>query len=382
MNAVLQQAAQRFPLIARPRPACPPLRVRIAELHDLGDAASQGTDADRLTLAAEALNKAALIASDCGASTLARSLCWRHFAAYLHAWPLDARHARHALEPLVNLARLAIRAHEGIRGYLLLDTLFHAVSTGGAADIDGHRISFDGLTRTRDDLHTVRKWLWGVFLAEGIRALISAGRWEQAITHAEQYRGVGQRLLDGRQATIIAYCLAGQTYTALKLVANSGPVQSWEHPVSGCLKLLCSRATGRAVGDTAVEVQRQFLELDRTAGLLVFRTRLGLVILDLIADIDRSLADRVFTSLISDILATPDGYAAREVLAHPRAGTLLSLAEHYQLTSAVQDAGLGFGAVPAPLMSDLVSAVQMSETVIEAGLDTPDPRGGSSSTCT
>ena len=41
MNALLQQAAQRFPLIARPRPACLPLRTRVAELHDLGDAAAR-----------------------------------------------------------------------------------------------------------------------------------------------------------------------------------------------------------------------------------------------------------------------------------------------------------------------------------------------------
>ncbi|QFY11514.1 hypothetical protein GBF35_37450 [Nonomuraea phyllanthi] len=373
MNALLQQAAQRFPLIARPRPTCLPLRARVAELRDLGDAASHGMEAGHLTLAAEALNKAALIASDCGVPAMARSLCWRHFAAYLPAWPLDAPQARHALEPLVNLARLAIREHDGARGYHLLHDLFHAVSTGGSADIDGQHIpfAFDGLTRTDDDLHTVRKWLWGVFLAEGIRALISAGQWDQAVAHAQQHRGVGQRLLDGRQATIIAHCLAGHTDTALKLVADSAPDQPWERLVAGCLDLLCSRAVGLPASGTFAEVQRQYLELDRTPGLLVFRTSLGLTLLDVAADADRSLADRAFTCLVSDILATADGYAAREVLAHKQGSAMLSLVEQHELTAAVHDAGLGLGTIPDPLMSDLLTAVGTSETVIERGLGSP-----------
>src|SRR5437868_4113262 len=279
MNTMLQQAAQRFPLIARPRPTCLPLQARLAELRDLSRTASHSGNPDPLALAAQVLNKAALIASDCGLPEVARSLCWQHFTAYQPAWPLDASRARLALEPLVNLARLAIRDHDGARGHLLLTTLFHAVSSGGAADIDGHHIPFQDLTRTDGDLQTVRTWLWGVFLAEGIRALISAGQWEQAVAHAQQYRGVGQRLLDGRQATIVAYCLAGQTDTALKFVAGSRPIEPWEHPVAGCLEALCNSTAGHSTGGTVTKVQRQFLELDRAPELLVFRTRLGLTIL-------------------------------------------------------------------------------------------------------
>ncbi|MGV9386229.1 hypothetical protein ACWDRB_61235 [Nonomuraea sp. NPDC003707] len=370
MNVLLQQAAQRFPLIARPRPACLPLRTRIAELRDLSDAASHGTERGHLTLASEALNKAALIASDCGDTATARSLCWRHFTAYLPAWPLDAPQARYALEPLVNLARLAIREHHGAHAYLLLDNLFHAVSNGGTADIDGHRLPFDGLTRTGTDLHTVRTWLWSVFLSEGIRALISADQWDQAVAHARQHRGVGQRLLDGRQATIVAHCLDGRTDTALKLLADSEPLQPWEHAVAGCLDLLCSRAAGRSTGDTAAKVQRHYLELGQTPGLLVFRMRLGLTMLDLATVTDRPFADRVFTSLISDVLATADGYAAREVLAHKQGNAMLSLAEQHELTSAIRDAGLGLGTIPPPLLGDLLAAVRTSETVIESSLDT------------
>ncbi|MFC6930543.1 hypothetical protein ACFQHO_09550 [Actinomadura yumaensis] len=52
--------AHRFPLVARPRPACPPLVEWIAQLRDMAHTAH--TDGDR-TLAAAVQNKAALIAA-------------------------------------------------------------------------------------------------------------------------------------------------------------------------------------------------------------------------------------------------------------------------------------------------------------------------------
>jgi hypothetical protein len=368
MTPSLQQVAQRFPLIARPRPACLPLRTLIAELRNLSNEAARGTEAGHLTLAAETLNKSALIASDCGISTLARSLCWRHFSAYLPAWPLDASQARSALEPLINLARLALREHDGARGYLLLYDLFHAVSSAGTADIDGRHIPFDGLTRTDAELHTVRTWLWGVFLNEGIRALISAGQWDQAVAHAQRYRGVGRRLLDGRQATIIAHCLAGDTDTALRLVADSAPEQPWEYAIAGCLDALCNRASGRSPGETLTAVQQRYLELDRAPGLLVFRTRLGLTIFDMAADNDEPSAERLFSSLIGDVLASGDGYAAREVLAHAEHPALLPVAEEKALITAVHAAGLGAGVIPDPAMADLLASVERCEKAIERSL--------------
>ncbi|HLV45103.1 MAG TPA: hypothetical protein VKY39_09105, partial [Aggregatilineales bacterium] len=298
--------------------------------------------------------------------TMARSLCWRHFTAYLAARPLGAREARHALEPLVNLARLAIRDNDGTRGYHLLDTLFQAVSHGNEADIDGHRVSFDAFTRTPDDLRAVLQWLWGVFLAEGTRALISEGRWHRAVAHAEQYRGVGQRLLDGRQAAIVAHCLAGHTDTAASLVAGSTLSQPWEHAVAGCLRMLCSRAAGRVSGDTDAVVHNQYFDVNRAPDLLVFRLRLGLTILDLATS--PNLTEAVYGSLISEMLTTADGYAAREILAHDRGRDMLREAEKLTLASAVLDAGLGLGNIPASLMGELLTAAKLSEAVVQDSL--------------
>ena len=69
----LGEIARRFPLIARPRPACQALGMRVEEVTRLAHAAEAARDAP-LSLAAEAHNKAALPASDCEAWWRARRL--------------------------------------------------------------------------------------------------------------------------------------------------------------------------------------------------------------------------------------------------------------------------------------------------------------------
>lgn len=95
--------AQRFPLIARPRPPCTALSTRI---HNLAALADQATRDDDVTAASRVHNQAALIASDCRQPDLARAWCHRHARAYLTTARHNTTMARHALEPLVNLARL------------------------------------------------------------------------------------------------------------------------------------------------------------------------------------------------------------------------------------------------------------------------------------
>jgi hypothetical protein len=130
--------ARRFPLLARPRPACTPLNQRVAELTDRAHAADRDDD----TAAASAVhNLAALLASDCGLPDLARRWCHRHAEVYLRARPLGAQATRGALEPLVNLARLHIR--DGQRAFDLLEALFTAV-TGRTDTIDDLRAVTSG----------------------------------------------------------------------------------------------------------------------------------------------------------------------------------------------------------------------------------------------
>ncbi|MEU6720758.1 hypothetical protein ABZ897_55680 [Nonomuraea sp. NPDC046802] len=80
----LHAVVRRFPLVGRARPACPSLPERVKEIADIADtAARQGADA--LHEGAHALNKAALLASDCGLPDLARDLCWQHINIYREA---------------------------------------------------------------------------------------------------------------------------------------------------------------------------------------------------------------------------------------------------------------------------------------------------------
>lgn len=104
--------AQRFPLVARFRPACLPLPERVGRLVDLAQTAVKKGDQG---LASAVYNQAALIASDLGLPGLARQMCHQHAAAYLDACPLPGMSAIRGLEPVVNLARLQIRAATATR---------------------------------------------------------------------------------------------------------------------------------------------------------------------------------------------------------------------------------------------------------------------------
>src|SRR5690348_3943150 len=79
--STLHTAVRRFPLLGRPRPACPALTDRVAEIaRTAATAQEQGTDG--MSETAHTLNKAALIASDCGLPHLARTWCWQHINLY------------------------------------------------------------------------------------------------------------------------------------------------------------------------------------------------------------------------------------------------------------------------------------------------------------
>jgi len=70
---------------------------------------------------------------------------------------------------------------------------------------------------------------------DGTRALTSTGRWHDAEAHLRHQNGIGHRMLDGRQATVIAAATTGDTTTAQKLVAETVPGEPWcAEPRSRC----------------------------------------------------------------------------------------------------------------------------------------------------
>ncbi|MEU3145768.1 hypothetical protein [Streptomyces sp. NPDC006999] len=355
----VSQIAKRFPLVARPRPACPPLAKRIREITDLAAAAERD---DNVTSATVALNKAALIASDCGMPDLARTLCWRHAEAVLRAQPLGAQEARYALEPLVNLARLRIRDGDGHGAYHLLDSLNRAVRAKTEAVIDGRATSFHRLTTSAADHQQVCQWLWTVLLGDGTRALVAAGEWDHARTHSRQHRGVGQRLFDGRQVEVLVRCLGEQPSDALKFLHKSTLVEPWEHCVAAALAVLCHRAADKQPVKPINKMVQHYLALDSAPDLAVFRSRVGLVVLDLSPKTRQAEAMRHLTC---EAMTQTDGYVARDVLAHPVCREALSHGEHRTLSAAVASAGLGQGHIPEPLTQALLGAASVSVDVWE-----------------
>lgn len=362
----LAQLARRFPLVARPRPACPPLEERVSEITRL---AGEAEHADNpLPTLAQALNKAALIASDCGLPELAHEWCWRQIAPYRSAALRTVAHVRHMLEPVVNLARLRIRADDADGAWHLLNMLHQALKTNTDPVIEGKPLPTSDLIGSTEEYRELRRWMWGVYLSEDTRALIRLGRWQEALAHADRNKGIGQHLMDGRQVKIVTACLARETDSALALLVESTLTEPWEAQVATCLAAMCRLASGAPAAREVSRMIEQYLASMPAPGYAVFRARLGLAVVDLASRADPMMAGPAYSHLIGETLASADGYAAREVLAHGGCTAMLIGAEQQALTSAVESSGLGLGAIPAPLMTDLLAAVVLSETVIERSL--------------
>lgn len=350
----------RFPLVARPRPACLPIAERVQEITVLSHEAER---AQRFALASAAFNKAALLASDCGLPDLARTLCWRHADVYLRAQPLGARVARYGLEPLVNLARLRIRSGDGEGAYRLLDSLFRAEKSGSNMVLDGRTVSFEHITGSADDRRKLHQWLWTVLLADGARALASAGRWSDALTQLRRHKGVGARMLDGRQVAVVAGLTAGDMDEAETLLRDTAPGEAWENAVTACLRVLCQREAGRPTDRDTNILLDQYRALDHPAELAVFHTRLGLSVID----VTKEEAARLLTThLVEQTMHDADGYAARDVLAHPTCVAYMTYQQSHHLRRTVEGCALDHGAIPPDLSADLASALDTSEAVLSS----------------
>lgn len=352
--------ARRFPLIARPRPACAPLAARIDDLCARAHAADQDND---IVAASAVYNLAALLASDCGLPDLARQWCHQHAAAYLRTrTPLDAQQARQALEPVVNLARLNIRDGNGDAAFHLLDTLYEAVSTRTDTAIDGLAVPAARLTVTDADHRELRRWLWSVHLADGTRALTSAGRWQDAHEHLRARNGIGQRMLDGRQVAVIAHATAGDHDGAMAILDTTAPGEPWQNAVTACLAALCGNTTSSPAEHLSTVLER-YRQLTLAPEVAVFRTRLGLSIIDA-AGIEHPHARDIATSLIRYVVTSRDGYLARDILTHDGCAALLSDSQASDLAMILDASGLGRGEIPANLHAKLSAALTTSAVVL------------------
>ncbi|MGH3814284.1 MAG: hypothetical protein ACRDUV_17840 [Pseudonocardiaceae bacterium] len=351
-----------FPLLPRTRPPGQALHLRVGEVRGLVCSASPGPAEIRISSVAEALNKAALIASDCGLADLAQQLCWRQFDIFQAATPLTAKTAKLALQPIVNLGRLATRGSDGTRAYRIFENAYDAVRTQAATEIDGRDIDFWKFVNQTDQRQELRRFLWTILLADGTRALTQAGRWGDALRHIEQYKGIGKRMLDGRQVAILARCTTGDYDAALDMLDDSSTPDPWEQAVATCLRTLCLRISNQPADTSAAAMVRAYLRLEPSREHLVFRTRLGLCVIDLAADVHRAgTSSQVIARVIREAVAGADAYSASDVLSHELCRSRMAQADEDTLADIVELSGLRRGTVPASLLDDLMTSAKMSE---------------------
>ncbi|PZG18016.1 hypothetical protein [Nonomuraea aridisoli] len=361
-RATLAAAARYFPLVGYARPAYPPLRDRVAEIAGIVEDAAQ-PGADRLHGGAHALNKAALLASDCGLPDLARDLCLQHIDIYRQGGrPLTAHEARYMLEPVHNLARLQIRADAGEPAMRLLDAMYRAAVHGTDLVVEGRTLPLTGVTGTREERYKLHEWAWRQYVADGIRTLTLAGRWDEAVTHAKAHRGIGDHLMEGRQAVIVAHCLRGATQAARDVLEESAITQPWERQVAGCLRALCADDTAES------RHVRVMVDLFRSAkpapDFMVFRARLGLTVATIAQSSDPDAAGRVRAQVAAEVIESGDGYAARDILRHP----LAYEAHRDALAGIVASSGLRAGIIPAPLLDTLTCSAKTACELLTAAL--------------
>ncbi|MFF7192842.1 hypothetical protein ACFZAM_03920 [Streptomyces sp. NPDC008079] len=352
--------AKRFPLVARFRPACLPLPDRVQALADLASRAAEQNDQG---LASTVFNQAALLASDIGLPDLARQMCHRHAQAYLTAGPLPAMSTIRGLEPLINLARLQIRAgHPDNARQRLLD-LYEAVGTGTPVTFEGITVPAN-LTHTDEDRREVHAWLWRVLLADGTRTLTTTGRWQEALAHIEQHHGIGTRMLDGRQVAVIAALTTGDTGRATELLTTTTPGEPWEQAVTTCLTVICRRDADQAADSHIADLLNLYLSHVARPGLTVFDIRLGLTALDAISTPEHPEAHNLVENIIRRTTDDRDGYAARELLAHPCTARLTRDSQVQGCRNLVRSCALGTGSLPDGLYADLAATMDTAEAAL------------------
>lgn len=370
MDPTTFAAVRRFPLLGRPRPACPSLVRRVQEVAEIAHTHKAGqAGTDGLAEGAHALNKAALIASDCGVPTLARDLCWQHIGIYrAAARPLTVLQARYMLEPVLNLARLQIRASDGERALHLLTAMYRAVMSNADLDVDGQTLPLTDLIGARQEHHKLREWVWLHLVGDGIRALTLAGRWDDAVAHAQAHRGVGLHLMEGRQATIVAHFLKGAGAEANAALAESTPVQPWELQVAACLKVMCTGTAGVSARRDISTMIGHFAGQEQMPGYEAFRAQLGLTVTALASATDPEAADAVLAQVADEVIKTGDGYAARDVLRYRDSRANLTNEQREALSGLLVSSGLGAGALPEPLLKSLLDSTQAAAKVVRMSL--------------
>lgn len=369
--------AGRIPLVCRPKPPGTPLADRIAELTAL-TLEPNGADHHQLVARASGvLNFAALIASDVGLPGLAADLCWRQHGIFAEASGLEQDIAVMALMPVVNIARLLIREGDGEGAFAVLQQLYYAAQRRGTALIRDHELDLSPLIETDADHRKICTELWVTLLVDGARALARNGRWTEAADVMAVHRGIGNRLLDGRQIKIMALLEQDLPQQATAVIESSVPTEPWENTVATILRIYCrpkTSPTQQEELDHAVEDTLALITQPEPT-TAAFRARLGLTTLDLTAGQATPYASRLRAAITA--VASADAYAARDVLGHDAMLSQMTHQQEQELTAVITASGLGARNLSTVHTESLTAAVHKAEDRLRYLLTTSAPHNDS-----
>ncbi|WP_235431959.1 hypothetical protein [Nocardiopsis sp. RV163] len=317
-----------------------------------GRTARLGSGEEALAAAAQVYNGAALLASDVGLPDLARDWCWEHAHAYLTHLPLNTAMAQRVLEPVINLARLRIRAGNGTAAFAMLTALREGLRAAKATVIDGHELPLDRIVASDEARAELYRWLWTVCLGDGMRALAAEGRWQEAAEQARQHGGIGDRLFDGRQVTVIAEMVSENPASALAMIESSVVRESWENAVQAVLALWCLKEFGETTADDAETALSRVRDVESRQ--VVFTTRLGIVATELTGGFQGG-TPALLSQLVSDVVQAQDGYGARDLLTTWKEE--LAPQQVSSLVPVLESSGLGRRTIPEPLLHELRTAI-------------------------
>jgi hypothetical protein len=238
--------AARIPLVCSHRPPGAPLGERVAYLTAQARQHDGAGHRGNVARAAGVFNFAALIASDSGIPGLATALCWRQHEVFASAGDLPPDISVIALMPLVNIARQQARQDDGNTAFHTLNCLYRAAQQRGTATVDGRHVNLAPLTCGPAHREACRE-LWAVLLTDGARALAREGRWTDAAEIMAAHRGVGTRLLDGRQIKIMSLLEQGCHREAATMIDAAIPAEPWEAAVAAILRAYCQQQATPAV---------------------------------------------------------------------------------------------------------------------------------------
>ncbi|GGZ93124.1 hypothetical protein [Streptomyces bluensis] len=361
---MIPSIASRIPLVRRAKKPALPLDERITLLNRLPVEPAGASHRDLVARTCSVLNYAALIVSDVGMPDLAADLCWRQHRVFVEAENLRGDIAVMSLMPLINISRLLTREGDGEAAYDVLTRLYRAAQRRGTAEICGHTLDLSMLIDTDADHRKICQELWSTVLVDGARALARIGRWTEAAEAMAAHRGVGNRLLDGRQIQIMSLMERGLDQEARDTIESTTPTEPWENTIAALLRIYCRPAPNPTPEPDADLALQEALALitppDPTT--TVFQARVGLTALELAPDHTSPHAVLLRDAVAN--VASLDAYAAQDVLNHHTTRAHLTSEQRQTLNALLTASQLGAGNLPQAHMHALTKAVGKAEAAL------------------